>query len=252
MGIKRFPLIKYSPHLTLIKLLFKYYNSRLSKIVFISEFASRKFQAQNQKLSEKVLTIINGIDDIHYKLRKKEWSKDIINLITVGTVSNRKGQDILIKSISKLSNINKQKIHLTIVGGGPQIEEFKSLAEDLELKTNVSFLGRVDSNSIPSLLQESSAFVLISNSEGLPLSNIEALRCGLPIITSNVDGCPETVNGKNGFSISPNANDLTIVLEKLFTVDLIEMGKESRSLFEEKFHFDFFSKKYIEMIKSEI
>ena len=65
------------------------------------------------------------------------------------------------------------------------------------------FLGNRD--DITELLHKSSLFALLSDWEGLPLSILEAMRCGLPILASDVGGVKEAVyNSKNGYVVSKN------------------------------------------------
>lgn len=88
----------------------------------------------------------------------------------------------------------------------------------------------------------------MSHSEGLPLSILEALRFGLPIITTNVDGCPETVSNKNGFIINPDAAELTDIMKKININELKSMSDNSRELFEENYKFELFLEKYINLM----
>ena len=89
----------------------------------------------------------------------------------------------------------------------------------------------------------------MSHSEGLPLSILEALRVGLPVITTNAGGCPETVTNENGFVIQPDVLELTRVLTELNVDELKIMSKKSRELFERDFKFNSFLKEYIKLMK---
>ena len=138
---------------------------------------------------------------------------------------------------------------LIIVGVGPEYNEFKQLATDLNIEDNVQFVGEKEQNEVFKLLNKSSVFILMSHSEGLPLSILEALRVGLPIITSNAGGCPETVRNKNGFVIKPDVLELTHILKKLNIDELNIMSKKSRELFEKDYKFESFLNQYIKLMK---
>lgn len=248
MGKKRFPKIKNSLHYKIIENLFLKKINRLDRIVFISNFSKKNFDKKNPKFKDKTETIINGIPDIDYNIDYNANSDEIIKLITVGTVSKRKGQDIILKALANLGEKIISNFHLTVVGEGPEYLQFKQLASDLNIEKNVRFVGKKEQNEVFNLLKKSSAFILMSHSEGLPLSILEALRFGLPIITSNVDGCPETVSNNNGFVIKPEVSELTHILKNLNIDELKIMSKNSRELFEKDYKFESFLENYIKLM----
>jgi glycosyltransferase involved in cell wall biosynthesis len=88
-------------------------------------------------------------------------------------------------------------------------------------------------------LKKSSVFVLPSHREGVPRSTQEALAVGRPVITTDVPGCRETVlDGINGFLVEPlSPDDLVNKMEKFIKSPelIIQMGRESRRLAQEKF-----------------
>lgn len=88
-------------------------------------------------------------------------------------------------------------------------------------------------------LNQSSVFVLPSYREGVPRSTQEAMALGLPIITTDVPGCRDTViEGVNGFLVAPRDPVALANAMKHFVVhpeDIISMGRESRRLAEERF-----------------
>ena len=249
MGKKRFPSMKNSAHIKIIENIFFNRVDSLDRIVFISKFAKNIFDIANPKLKYKTETIINGIPDIDYHIDDNKNSDGILKLISVGTVSNRKGQDIILKALSNLDKKLLSNFRLIIVGVGPEYNEFKQLATELNIEDNVQFVGEKEQNEVFKLLNKSSVFILMSHSEGLPLSILEALRVGLPIITSNAGGCPETVSNKNGFVIKPDALELTHILKKLNIVELNIMSKKSRELFEKDYKFESFLNQYIKLMK---
>lgn len=248
MGKKRFPLLKNSLHLKIIENIFYNRVDKLDRIVFISNFAKNFFDVMNPKLKFKTVTIINGIPDIDYQIVDKQNLEGIIKLISVGTVSNRKGQDIIIKALSNLDEKTLSMFRLIIVGQGPEYNEFKQLAYDLNVDKYVQFTGNKEQNEVFELVKNSSVFILMSHTEGLPISILEALRVGLPIITTNVGGCPETVINNNGFVIKPDVLELTEILKNINRDELIIMSKNSRELFEKKFKYETFLENYIKLI----
>jgi|APSaa5957512535_1039671.scaffolds.fasta_scaffold01328_6 glycosyltransferase involved in cell wall biosynthesis len=248
MGKKQFPQLKNSPHIKIIENAFFNRITRLDRIVFISNFAKNNFDSKHKTFKNKTATILNGIPDIDKNVKYNVKTKEPIKLITVGTVSKRKGQDIILRALANLDKNLLNNYHLTVVGEGPEYVQFKQLAADLNIEKNVQFVGEKEQHEVFEHLKMSSIFILMSHSEGLPLSILEALRFGLPIITTNVDGCPETVSNKNGFIINPDAAELTDIMKKININELKSMSDNSRELFEENYKFELFLEKYINLM----
>ena len=91
-----------------------------------------------------------------------------------------------------------KNIKVTFVGDGPDFYKAKLVADELRLGESVVFLGaRTD---VAELLPKFDVFLLLSNWEGFPISIIEAMRAGLPVIASDVGGVKEAViDGVNGY-----------------------------------------------------
>lgn len=246
MSETKFPSLKKSIIYSFFKKKIVAEFKKVDKFVFISNYGEKNFNNLYPKYSNKSVTVSNGIPD---KVFNKVYNPTkTIKLITVGTVSYRKGQNIIIESLSNLtSNLN---YHLTIVGDGPQLEEFIELSKKLNVSGSVTFVGPKKRDEVDELLLSSDVFILMSNSEGLPLSILEAIRFGLPVITTNVAGCPEPVSNNNGFIISPNSNELSDILSTLEIDSLPKMSKNSRELFKKEYTFESFLGKYIDLITS--
>ena len=156
-------------------------------------------------------------------------------LTTVGTLVQGKRQDLVIEACARLikKGIN---LKLNIVGEKPHwhSNEYQKYLHELVDKHHISqhvhFLGWVE-NPIP-ILQESDIFVLPSDTEGMPLSIIEAMATGLPCIATNVGGVPELIDhGYTGFIIDPgNIDELVYSIQKLIDDPqlLAEMGENAR------------------------
>ncbi len=94
---------------------------------------------------------------------------------------------------------------LLLAGSGPQHEEFKALAAQLELGESASFVGRVDRCGAVALFTGCSFFVLPSRHEPMGIVNLEAMAAGRAVVASHVGGVPELVKeGENGLLVAPD------------------------------------------------
>lgn len=156
--------------------------------------------------------------DINREEKRKSIGikKDEFMILSVGELNRNKNHQTIIKAIAKLKN---DKIKYIICGQGPLEEELKKLAQKLKIQKQVIFLGfRED---IPEIMSIADLFVFPSFREGLPLSLMEAMASGLPIICSNIRGnCELIEDGKNGYLVSPDDVDgFASAIEKILEID---------------------------------
>lgn len=113
-------------------------------------------------------------------------------LVSVCRLDHPKLPYLLVNSVKEMSDFE-----LTIVGGGPLFNDLKKYIDENNI-SNVKLLGEINDFSDYSNFD---IFCLISKSEGLPISAIEAMSFSLPLVLSNVGGCFELIND-NGFVVS--------------------------------------------------
>ncbi|MFT0212584.1 glycosyltransferase family 4 protein [Pseudomonas sp. F1_0610] len=210
----------------------KFFLRYSSKIITVSKYD------ENLALShigghEKIITIHNGVHDYSQFSKKNE---QCCQIIMVARFDAPKDQELLIKSLSELKNLNWT---LRFAGAGPSLEGCKQLVSKLELTESIAFLGA--RNDVSTLLEQSDIFVLTSNWEGLPLTILEAMSASLPVIASDVGGVSESIkHNETGFLVPRGSQSQLIeALEKLIiSADLREkMGKAGRAYFLEEFQF---------------
>lgn len=142
-------------------------------------------------------------------LRKKTIINTRLKALFVGRMIHPKRADLFIKAAQKIPSID-----FYLVGDGPQLKNLKS--QCFNENENIFFLGEINNfNSYCNF----DIFVLCSDSEGLPMSAIEAGSAGLPLILSDVGGCSELIyssnNKSNGLLINNNVDDLLEALIKI-------------------------------------
>lgn len=133
------------------------------------------------------------------KRREIGVPEDAFLLLSVGELNENKNHQIIIKALGKLKDIN---LHYAIAGVGEQKEELLRLTEELGISSQVHLLGyRKD---IPELNYTADLFCFPSLREGLGVAAIEAMACGLPLVTSDVHGINDySVEGVTGYKCAP-------------------------------------------------
>lgn len=156
---------------------------------------------------------------------------------------------MIIEALHLMDREKSKEIHLSLFGTGPDLAVLQNKVIEYGLVNQVTFYGNVANNDIHEKLSEESIFILMSNNEGLPISIIEAMRAGLPIVSTNVSGIPEQVTSfYNGILIEPTVSDLVNVLNDLSKYDWKTMGENSRKRFENEFSFNQMLKSYCDML----
>lgn len=179
----------------------------------------------------RISTIVNGIADNASRARPEEGNPPIVTM--VARFSFQKDHLTLLRALSKV----RLPFRLRLVGDGPLLEQTRVSAAQLGLASRTDFLG--DCGNVADLLVDTHLFTLISRYEGLPISILEAMRAGLPIIATNTGGVPEAVCHEwNGLLVGRGDEQaLKGALELLLSKPDLRaaFGKRARSLFEEAF-----------------
>jgi len=129
-------------------------------------------------------------------------------------------------------------LRVEVAGGGPCLEDLKRLVVELGIAERVTFLGEV--RDVPAVLARARLFVLPSRSEGIPLTVLEAMARGLPVVATRVGGLPEVVvEGKTGYLVPPA--DPAALAEAILTVwrdpgGGRAMGRTGRQRAEDRFN----------------
>ncbi|MDY6784003.1 MAG: glycosyltransferase family 4 protein [Cyanobacteriota bacterium] len=184
---------------------------------------------------DSLVTIRYGLHDGNFPLANAALQPP--RAIMVARFSEQKDQKTLLQAIAQLQH---SQIVLDLVGSGPFLETCKTLARTLRITDRVTFLG--DRTDVPQLLARSQIFVLSTHYEGLPISILEAMRAGLPVVATSVNGIPEEVtNRTTGLLVPPkNADALASALDTLANSPELrqQMGTAGRQKFLQDFTLD--------------
>ena len=139
-----------------------------------------------------------------------------------------KGQDILFEALSQ-PIWRTRNWRLRLYGMGPSKETLERLARRLRIDDRVEFMGHI--SNVEDIWAQNHALVLPSRFEGLPLTIVEAMFCGRPVIATTVGGLEEIIDdGVTGFlAAAPTANCMSEALERAWSkrTFLEQMGREA-------------------------
>jgi len=153
-------------------------------------------------INKKIKVVPNGVNTNQFrplnKEEQKKWVENYfgvdlsseLNIINVGRLSQEKGLRYIVKSVEYLTPATK----LFLAGDGPEKKVLKKLVGKLGLDNNVIFLGKIAHEKLPNVLNAMDVFVLPTISmEGFSNSMLEAMACGLPIVTTPIGAGPEVI-----------------------------------------------------------
>ena len=211
---------------------------RFNRIIFFqNEDDANTFIKYSITTKNKIIVINgSGVDTQHFS--RITLQQNLPRFLFIGRLIKQKG---ILEFIEASTNLKKKypKVIFSVVGGVSSNPSSlsKQQLEDLKQSQAIEYLGEVD--DVRDILRQSTVFVLPSYREGTSRACLEAMASGLPIITTDVPGCRQTVpEGKNGFLVPARcSSSLEKYMEKFLLNPslVIQMGHESRKIAEEKF-----------------
>ena len=219
-----------------------------NKIIAVSHFTKRELLEYYKVPEEKIRVIHNGVDVNKFKPAKDKrkikeelgFNPNDLAIVSVGRLYARKGLFTLIESMPAV--IKRFKNAKFIISGKGQSDEMRKLinyADKIGVKDNIIFTGYYPDKKLPKLYQAADVFAFSTFYEHHPFAVLEALSTGLPVVTTNVGGIPETIeSGKNGFLVEP-FNPKQFADRILYLLDhpaeASEMGSLARKTILERF-----------------
>lgn len=222
---------------------------RSDAIITVSQYSKDDIAKDFNYPKNKIFVTHLASEDI-YKPLDKTYCSDILKkhyglstnyILYVGGFSPRKNIVGLIEAFSRIVDKLPKDINLVIAGNkGKSYAIYKACAERLKIEDRVIFPGFISMDHMPQLYNGAALFVYPSFYEGFGLPPIEAMACGIPVITSNVTSIPEIVEDA---ALLFNPKETEVLSEKIYEAlsnetlrnDLISKGfKKANSLSWEK------------------
>jgi glycosyltransferase involved in cell wall biosynthesis len=176
-----------------------------------------------EKLSgKKVIVQPSGINEIFFQEFEKSFESKSFTVITVANLFPKKNIEFVLKIAQEL-----KECRFVVVGEGTHREVLENIIQENKI-TNVELVGFKTPEQVREYYQKSDCYLLTSFAEGTPTSALEAMACGLPILSSNAGGLGNIVKEKeNGFIIDN--------FDKNKYIEKINFLKNNRNLIERIF-----------------
>ena len=181
--------------------------------VSISPLVQKTVMKEYHISEEETPVVYNGSDLNKCLVKNSYQVTNKFLFIHIGRFNPAKNHSMIIDAVEALKNKGFD-FSINLIGGAGNESEIKEDVKKRNLEEYVNFCG-LQSNVYP-FLYEADCFILPSLYEGMPISLVEAMGSGLPIIASAVGGIPDMIdNNKSGLLIKPNVNELVVAMEKM-------------------------------------
>lgn len=183
---------------------------RASKIIVVSGEQEASFKKKIW-LKKKIVKVNNGTV-IPRKITKQNIKESSLKLVMAARFTPEKNH---IKAIDVIAGLKDRghKVTLTLLGDGPEYGRIKSYVESKDLTKEVEFIGF--SKNVIEWIEHSDIMLFTSNTEGLPMSMLEAMASARSIVSTPVGEIPTILNCSNSGWVSDSVNGLISVLESL-------------------------------------
>ena len=183
--------------------------------VALSEKVQKTVESVYHLPEQKIPVVFNGIDLSKCQIKTDYSQKEVFRILHVGRFADVKNHVLILNSFTSFAERHPDA-RLQLLGEGELWDDMKELAKELQIDEKVEFAG-LQSNVSP-WLHDADLFILPSKYEGMPMTLIEAMGTGLPIIASKVGGIPDMLTDNyDALLIKPNVENLCNAMERLYS-----------------------------------
>jgi len=234
------------------RLLLRFIALLSSDIIVCSEAAKQALVEFAGIKKEKITVIYNAIKIPEAAVIEHDPQKENVYYPCLGMVARidgRKGHEQALGALVKLKE-KYPKAGLVVIGSGPKSSEILELSKRYGINDSVIFKGQIPEKAVYENLLSFDVFLLPSITEAFPLTVIEAMACGIPVVATDVGGLPEIIeSGENGILV-PYGNILLLaeavdmIMKDVKLREKIQINSKKRA---EGFKFDNMIKQLIDI-----
>lgn len=225
-----------------------------ASVVAVSDYNARYLADLAPTAADRIVRIDYGIDLSVFHPAPPPPAP--LTILSVARLEEKKGLDTLLEACRQLRALGTP-FRCRIVGEGKLRENLEGLITRFQLADHVTLLGALPHGDVLAEYRRAHLFVLPcriaqnGNRDGLPNAILEAMACGLPVITTTVSGIPEAIdNQRNGILVAPDdAAALTDAVAALASDEhrRLHLGREARQSVDPRFGLDRASRRMVEI-----
>lgn len=217
-------------------------DKKIDHVIFVSLFGKKYYCREFAQTEEKnTKYVVNYLGVKHQKFIPYQ-KHDVFSIISCSSVIPIKRVDKIIEALSQIDEFSVEWIH---IGDGNNFDKIKLYAEKLlRNKENIKYtlMGNLPNENVMEIYRSNyfDCFILLSETEGLPVCIMEAMSFGIPVISNDVGGICEIVNEKNGYLLPTYKNEQKIAqtmkeIQFLKEQEKIELRKNAYATWENSF-----------------
>ncbi|MCB8995407.1 MAG: glycosyltransferase family 4 protein [Bacteroidales bacterium] len=217
---------------------FPKYARKSLEIGTVSNFSKTDIMSSYGIPPEKICVMHNGANEIYKPLQEKdqikfraEFSGGDPYFIFVGTLHPRKNLVNLLRAFDEFRKASPKTFKLVVVGARFFLtEELDAVYKSMKFSHDVIFKGRMEAGELAKAVASAEALTFVPFYEGFGIPVVEAMKCNIPVITSNVTSLPEVAGDAALYANPGKVEEISaamkrIVFEPGLRKDLIEKGK---------------------------
>ena len=236
----------------LIKILVNWCLKNIDNVIAVSNYTKGLINNLNNDINVDV--IHNGFDISKFKNGNHFNNKIGPHLVTVGSITERKGQKNVIRALPKIKSMYPE-VSYSLVGIPIDKDDIMQYVNELSLKKQVTIFGALSDEKMIELLRNCDIFIMLSEEtkfgdvEGFGIAVLEANHCGLPAIGSKNTGIEDAISvGFSGLVVDAKSDQEICSAIKIILNDYDQFSKNSK-VWSEKFTWRKVVKKYIHIIE---
>lgn len=229
---------------------YEYFKECAKNASFVSAVSERFSDLLETKIQRKVYLLPNVIDPSFESLCIAKKKNQAFTLINVASLDANKNHQLLIRSFAKAFS-GKKSVTLKIAGSGKLLTKLRKLTVTLGIESQVIFTGHLSRRNIKALMLEADCLIVASQHETFGVVIIEALACGLPVISTRCGGPEDIIDDTNGILVHSNSiNQMAEAMLKIKENINIYEPKKLRNNIISRFGSNAFSKKAKEIYQN--
>jgi glycosyltransferase involved in cell wall biosynthesis len=220
-------------------------------VVGICDATTDNLKSLHSVNTRKIVRVYNGAVPIENAPRERWPAKEGFTLVYVGRLEPVKNHALLLTAFCA-AHSTMPELRLWMVGDGSQRKTLEDLAAELGISACVTFWGQ--QLDVAPYFSAADAFVMSSISEGLPISLLQALSLGLPVVVTNVGGMAEVVRlGRAGITVpvaDPNAMAAAFVQIANNDIERANFSANAKEAFRSRFTLQIMADAYMKLYQS--